>query len=1190
MMDGPTIPNKCTAPKFMPAPTMAGFTGSVAVTISADPGNQVYYLTDGRVPSATTGTFYVAPVNIATTTTLIAVATGPNCTISDPTSGVYTINPPAPGTCASPQPNQGAGVYNNDFLLGLTVAPNMGCATPTICYTLDGSMPACSAGACTHGSTYSPSSQIAISGSVTAQSGANLGKVTVNALACQANATDGTLTGGAAYTLKVATPTLTPGPDPTVHLYVGSISPTIASQTAGVNALWANSLAGVSCSSGTPITGALPQQLMVDETKGTQGVFVVGCKPGYIGSDPGGGTYTITLNTPTITPPGGTAKPYDTNQTVTVGDTANADGTTKAYTCVSTSPATNPAACAANGACGAKNVLATTGPFTVNVDQTDIQAISCPGSIPFAPSGTADSKPYGLQLDAMQFSPANGTPIPTGGSLTVTVGQGTGTGHAYDFICSSIDGKTTPDCTCDTVKNPGLKQTLKAAFPLKITVSAPETIEAVGCLLSTSKDVYQPSDTPAATAIYGAATQMAAPTILPANGTINAPTPITFTNNEKAPGAENAYFCYTTDKSQPATKSAGVCYPKGALPAATGGSTTCTTGVTMPGANSDPKDATAFTVTQTGTTIRAIACDGGSTGKQASGEATAVLYTLVVGDPTISPTGAVTLGQAITFSSATPSAVFHWTDDGTTTPTCSTVLGAHSGTLTASGTAAANGTYQATYYAMGQETGKLQVTACAVGYSQAVNPASTTFTYAVSSPSLYVNGAALPLTGTYDDYVTYTPNTTGVAGSWFCFGSGAGCGSSFGLCTGSGTITEADGNCSTWTTDASGQPNKAPVCTAANQTISSNAMDSMVACMPSVPATGAIMASSPTNWNYTFQVSGLAMTQPSPATGVAAATSVSFGLSQTSALPDGNPAATPPTLSATHGGPTYICASSTATAVPAQPSDCKAFAALAAPAATPGNGWTCAQVVKATDLLTFADVGQNTTYQAFACKTFMHYSPLAGASVTFTPYVHNPFPLTGAASDFTVANEQITTAPAGTAYVTWDTGNLYVGFDKGSAYANGDVVHFYVGSPNVTAGATGPDGAGTAALPAGLNALYHVMWNFQSGVGSMDAWDAVNTKWAAGTAPTVKYNMSSTFVEIQVPLSNLAAAKGAFNLLGGLNTTASGANQAAVWPAWAGTSNKYGAVIANTTTVWNEFQVEYPSDAYAPNDTNQLNK
>src|SRR5205085_809326 len=52
----------------------------------------IHYTIDGSTPTASTGTIYSAPVNIAATTTLKAIASKSGLTDSTVTTGVYTID------------------------------------------------------------------------------------------------------------------------------------------------------------------------------------------------------------------------------------------------------------------------------------------------------------------------------------------------------------------------------------------------------------------------------------------------------------------------------------------------------------------------------------------------------------------------------------------------------------------------------------------------------------------------------------------------------------------------------------------------------------------------------------------------------------------------------------------------------------------------------------------------------------------------------------------------------------------------------------------------------------------------------------------------------------------------------------------------------------------------------------------
>jgi hypothetical protein len=88
-------------------PDAGTYSAAQAVTLTtATAGGSIYYTTDGTPPSATNGTLYTAPVDIATTTTLKAVTVKAGLKDSAVTEKAYTINaaeaaPAAPGTPVS---------------------------------------------------------------------------------------------------------------------------------------------------------------------------------------------------------------------------------------------------------------------------------------------------------------------------------------------------------------------------------------------------------------------------------------------------------------------------------------------------------------------------------------------------------------------------------------------------------------------------------------------------------------------------------------------------------------------------------------------------------------------------------------------------------------------------------------------------------------------------------------------------------------------------------------------------------------------------------------------------------------------------------------------------------------------------------------------------------------------------------
>jgi alpha-tubulin suppressor-like RCC1 family protein len=127
-----TIGPLVTAPVFSPSP--GSYTSAQDITMTTStPGAAIRYTTDGSTPTDTSGTVYAAPVHLAASTTLKAVAYRTGWTTSDVTSGEYVIAQ----TVAAPAFSVPPGMYASAKDVSITTATT----GATIRYTTDGSTP-----------------------------------------------------------------------------------------------------------------------------------------------------------------------------------------------------------------------------------------------------------------------------------------------------------------------------------------------------------------------------------------------------------------------------------------------------------------------------------------------------------------------------------------------------------------------------------------------------------------------------------------------------------------------------------------------------------------------------------------------------------------------------------------------------------------------------------------------------------------------------------------------------------------------------------------------------------------------------------------------------------------------------------------------------------------------------------------
>jgi hypothetical protein len=147
------INGAASTPTFSPVAGSYGPTQNVTIS-SSTAGSTLCYTTNGSSPTSSSpgvcaagSTQYVAPVAVASSLTLKAIATKAGFTDSSIGSAAYVIN----GAVATPTFSPVAGAYG--AAQTITIATATG--SSTICYTTDGSTPTASGGTCTHGTTYS---------------------------------------------------------------------------------------------------------------------------------------------------------------------------------------------------------------------------------------------------------------------------------------------------------------------------------------------------------------------------------------------------------------------------------------------------------------------------------------------------------------------------------------------------------------------------------------------------------------------------------------------------------------------------------------------------------------------------------------------------------------------------------------------------------------------------------------------------------------------------------------------------------------------------------------------------------------------------------------------------------------------------------------------------------------------------
>ena len=288
-------------PTFSPAPTT--YHSPQTITISdATKGAVIYYTTDGSLPTKNSAV-YSSPITVATTTSIHAMATYPYVPNSAAALATYSIVlPQAPAPSFSPTPSTFSGPQSVKLSNTLNLQ---------MYYTTDGSTP-------TAGST-----PYATPISVTQNT-------TIKAITIAYGYIASTVSTGS-YVIQAANPTFSPAQG----TYYSALAVTISDLVSGATIYYTTdgsfpTTSSTSCSN--------PCKLTVSVTTILKAIASGG---GYGTSNVAVATYTISANTPTLSPASGS---YSKPLSVTIADSTS--GVNIYYTTDGSFPSTSSASCA----------------------------------------------------------------------------------------------------------------------------------------------------------------------------------------------------------------------------------------------------------------------------------------------------------------------------------------------------------------------------------------------------------------------------------------------------------------------------------------------------------------------------------------------------------------------------------------------------------------------------------------------------------------------------------------------------------------------------------------------------------------------------------------------------------------------------------------------------------------------------
>jgi len=262
------------------SPLPGAYTYVQATLSDTTPDATIRYTTDGTNPGPKSAVYSTA-ITFTMSGQLRAYATVPGQPDSAVAACSYIVNPGPPLQEPAPVPQPTPGTLDNDTTVSL-VEPGSPSIPPTICFTLDGSDPTIDPGGnCVSPTqTYDAAKQILLDGTVTGSPA--VGQVVLKALAGAPTYLPGVMP-AAQYTLRVATPTVTPASGKIVT----GATVAFATDTKGAVTFHYTT-------DGTPASCASPRTGASFVTTGTEAkVDVVGCKPGYASSTDATAAYTF---------------------------------------------------------------------------------------------------------------------------------------------------------------------------------------------------------------------------------------------------------------------------------------------------------------------------------------------------------------------------------------------------------------------------------------------------------------------------------------------------------------------------------------------------------------------------------------------------------------------------------------------------------------------------------------------------------------------------------------------------------------------------------------------------------------------------------------------------------------------------------------------------------------------------------